>query len=103
MSTAYEIPLSAEPQTFVITLAGAARRLTVRWSDLTGLWLLDLASPEGDPILSGLPLLPGVDLLGQHKHLGFGGELWVQSLSDPNKTPDLESLGTDGLVFFVVP
>lgn len=101
--TAYEIPLRAEAQTFVITLGGASRRLTTRWNDATAAWLLEIATPDGIPILTGIPLVPGADLLGQHQHLELGGQIWVQSLSDANRVPGLNDLGTDGLVFYVTP
>lgn len=102
MST-FEIPFTAEPQTFVVSLAGVARRITIRWSDAESVWVLSLATPEGEEILSGVPLVAGVDLLGQHSHLNLGGSLYAQSLSNPNRNPGEEDLGSDGLVFFVTP
>lgn len=96
----YTIPLKAEPQSFGITLAGKEYRLTVRWFDApeTG-WTLDIEEPEkAAPIVMGIPLVTGCDLLEQYRYLGFAGELWVEG----ELPPTLENLGTEVELVFIV-
>lgn len=101
--TAYEVPLIAAPQSFGIALANVQYQLTVHWCEPSACWVLDIADVNQTPILLGIPLVPGIDLLAQYAYLGFGGGLYVQSLSDINQIPTFDSLGSDGLVFFVTP
>lgn len=96
----YAIPLKAEPQSFGITLAGKEYRLTVRWFDAPEAgWTLDIEEPDkAAPIIMGIPLVTGCDLLEQHSHLEFGGELWVEG----ELPPTLENLGSGVELVFVV-
>lgn len=99
--TPYEIPLSAEPQTFLITLVGVTYRLTIRWCGAANCWVLDIADLQDVPILAGLPLVTGTDLLGPYEYIGIGGRLEVQSLGDINAPPTFDNLGQNGLLFFI--
>lgn len=101
--TPYEIPLSPNPQQFLITLGQVAYGLTVRWCTPMSCWIMDIATEAGALILGAVPLQPGVDLLGQHQHLGIGGSIYVQSDADLNATPQYNDLGISGHVYFVVP
>ena len=101
MTTAYEIPFSPQPQTFTIALIGVSYRLTTRWCGAMLAWALDIYGPDGSALLLGLPIITGVDLLGQHKHLGIGGSIFVQSSGDLEAVPGFNDLGASGLVFFV--
>jgi hypothetical protein len=98
----FEIPLSPKPQTFGITLAQVSYRMTVRWREAAeGGWFLDIADETGAPILLGLPLVTGADLLAQHRHLGFGGGLYVQTDRDLDAVPTCTNLGDAGRLYFV--
>lgn len=101
MTTAYEIPFTAEPQTFVIDLAGTAYRLTTRWCTAANHWVLDILTPDDTPVILGIPVVPGVDLLGQYEYLGIKGKVFVQSAADQYATPKYADLGDRSLVFFV--
>lgn len=58
--------------------------------DFFGGWLLDIAEPDrAAPILMGIPLVTGCDLLAPYGYLGIGGGLVVDSLYPPT----LENLG----------
>jgi hypothetical protein len=100
MAAYYTIPLTPEPQSFGIALGGREYRLTVRWFETPeGGWHLDMEEPDGEaPLIMGIPLVTGCDLLEQYAYMGFGGELRVDSALPAT----LENLGTDvELVFFV--
>jgi hypothetical protein len=101
--TAYEIPLQATPQHMRIALNGNNLQLTFYYRSVDqGGWTVDIADSSGKPILSGIPLVTGADLLAQYAYLQFGGALWVQTSSDPNAVPTFENLGTDGKLYWVV-
>lgn len=98
----YEIPLSPAPQTFVIALASQVQyRLTVRWCKPAQYWIMDLDTLDAQPVLRAIPLVPGVDLLAQYRHLQLGGQMVVQTVGDPDKVPGFGDLGVSGLLFFV--
>lgn len=97
-----EIPLSAEPQTFGIQLAGVQYQLTLIWrDDPQGGWVLDIADANSSPILSGVPLVTGADLLAQYAYLGFGGQLVVQTDHDVDAAPTFGNLGSSSHLYFV--
>lgn len=98
----YEVPLSPSPQRFRIELAGVAYRMTLLWRDvLEGGWILDIADDNEVPILQGVPLVTGADLLAQYGYLGFGGQLIVQTDHETDDVPTFENLGVDSHLFFV--
>lgn len=96
----YEVPLSADVQAFKISLAGTMYRLTLVYRGPAG-WVLDIADDSGTPIVRGVPLITGADLLGQYKHLGFQGRMWVQGAEDPDDIPTYADLGTGSRLFWV--
>jgi hypothetical protein len=105
MSTIFEVPLQVgTPQTLTITLGGIQYELTLIYRNVNeGGWFLDIADQTGTPILQGIPLVTGVNLLEQYDYLEFGGQLWVQTSSDPDAVPTFENIGEDGLLYWVTP
>lgn len=96
------IPLTPTPQRFGITLAGRDYRLTTRYRNAPGAgWTLDIADNSDVPIVLGIPLVTGANLLDQYPHLGFGGRLFMQTLDDPDAVPTFDNLGTEALLFWV--
>jgi len=98
--TDYIIPLTPEPQSFAVVLAGKEYRLTIRWmSAAEGGWMLDIQEADkAAPIVMGIPLVTGCDLLEQYSYMEFGGMLWLNSDLPP--TPD--NLGTEVELMFSV-
>lgn len=99
----FEIPLTPEAQSFTISLAGVQYRISLAWNTVAGYWTIDVADLDGAVFATGLPLVTGADLLGQHKHLGVGGALVAQTSGDPDAVPTYENLGVDGHLYFVTP
>ena len=98
----YEIPLDPRPQSFSINLAGVEYQLSLVWNYYSDSWVLSISDSSGIPILTGIPLVSGADLLGQYQYLKFGGSLIVQSDFDLYSIPGYETLGlTDHLYFLV--
>lgn len=99
----YEIPLTAEPQSFDITLAGQELKLFVRWlqspaPDAPGGWYLDIYKTPDDlvPVVMGIPLVSGCDLLAPYGYLELGGALCVSG----EVPPDIDNLGSENLLLF---
>lgn len=98
----FEIPLSPNPQAFRIQLAGVTYAVQVVWRDTDGGgWVLDLATNDGAPIVQGIPIVTGADLLEQYEYLGLGGRLEVQTDHDVDALPTYENLGQASHLYFV--
>lgn len=102
MTTYYEIPLSAEPQTFNITLAGATYGFTVQWNVPNGSWIIDIADSSGNAIVSGIPMVTGADLLEQYSYLNFGFQLVAQTDNSPDSVPTFDNIGTTSHLYAIV-
>lgn len=102
MTDFFEIPLSPDPQTFVIALGGEIFRLRFTYATASGGgWILDIFDSNGNALVCGIPLVTGADLLEQYRHLGIPGGLYVQGDPDPDDVPTFENLGSDSTLFWV--
>lgn len=98
----FEIPLTPVQQRFSTVLGGVTVYLTVSWRNLGGAgWVLDLDDANQAPLVHGIPLVTGANLLGQHRHIGIPGEIWCQTDGDLDAVPTFENLGVDGKLYFV--
>lgn len=102
MTTAYEIPLSPQPQTFNIALAGTTYGFTVQWNVQNASWIIDIADASGNPIVSGIPMVTGCDLLEQYGYLNFGFQLVAQTDNSPATVPTFDALGTTAHLYAIV-
>lgn len=100
--TPYRMPLLATPQTLSITLAGVVYNLNVYWCRQASAWILDIADSANRPLLNGVPLVTGADLLAQYGYLGFGGQLIAQTDHNALLPPTFDNLGSAGNLYFVV-
>lgn len=101
VQSVYEVPLDPRPQSFSINLAGIEYRLSLVWNYYSDSWVLSISSSSGTPILTGIPLVSGADLLEQYQYLKFGGSLIVQSDFDLYAIPAYETLGITGHLYFL--
>ncbi|WCM21355.1 hypothetical protein NDK50_07880 [Paraburkholderia bryophila] len=99
MTTVYEIPLSAQPQTFAIAIAGTTYQLTITWNVVNASWIIDIADVSGNDILTGIPMVTGGDLLEQFGYLNFGFQLFCQTDNAPDVVPTFSDLGTTGHLY----
>lgn len=100
MSTFYEIPLSSKPQTFGIVLSGVGYRMTVRWNAVSQNWLLDIADTTDAPLISGIPLVAGANLLEQFEYVDIGGGLYATTDGNLDTPPTFDNLGDLGHLYF---
>ncbi|KAA2237666.1 phage baseplate plug family protein [Salinarimonas soli] len=99
----YEFPLTTGPQAFSLRLGDTEYRLrlTYRRAPEAG-WILDIGrAADGVPLLSGLPLVTGADLLAQHAHIGIPGSLYVVTDGNPDAVPAFDDLGGRTRLLFV--
>lgn len=102
MPSYFEIPLIQGPQSFTVRLGGVDYAMRIAYRNTTeGGYVLDISDTKGNAIAQGIPLVTGVDLLGQYKHLGFGGRLWLQTASSVDAVASFAGLGTDSKLIWV--
>jgi hypothetical protein len=100
--TPFEIPLQPTPQNLTITMAGVQYNLYVYWNAQSVCWMVDIADVNDNPIVNGIAMVTGADLLEQFGYLGFGGQLIAQTDSDLTAPPTFQNLGSQGHLYFVV-
>jgi hypothetical protein len=102
MTTIFQLPLQVTAQSFSVTLSGASYTFTLQYRNIDqGGWILDIADANANPILQGIPLVTGANLLDKYAYLGFVGGLYVQTTSDPDAVPTFTNIGVDGLLYYV--
>lgn len=67
----YEIPLNNSNQKFKISLNGKSYKLRTIFRVET--WYLDIFEVDETPLVCGIPLVMGDNLLAQHQHFIQGG------------------------------
>lgn len=100
----FQIPVTNEPQTFQIALAGIEYSCTCKYNSAPDAgWVLDFADANTNtPIVANIPLVTGVDLLDGLGYLGFGGKLYVKTDGSDFAVPTLDNLGVDSFLYFEV-
>lgn len=101
--TYYRIPVSPGiPTDFGVTLNGVIYAMSLRWrsNDQAG-WVLDIYDVNAQPLVCGIPLVTGLDLLMQYKYLGINGCLVVLTEGDSYATPTFDNLGVASNLYFV--
>lgn len=78
-------------------------KMRTTWNTKANCWVVDLLDVDSVPILQGMSVITGADLLEQFAYLGLGGQLISQTDHDTDAVPTFENLGTSGRVFFLTP
>ena len=92
----------SQPQNLQTSINGITYTIKVRWCDPFDCWVLDLSDISNNPIIQGIPLVTGVDLLGQYGYLDLGFSLVVQTNNDANAVPTFANLGSQGNLYALV-
>lgn len=97
----YEIPLKPQPQTFVVKFPnGVSYQLRLIYEFTPNdCWILDISDLSGNPILCGVPLITGADLLAQYAYLGFSCSLYCTTEGDTFAVPKWWNLGKSSHLF----
>lgn len=97
----YEIPLTPDPQQFGIPINGVQYTITLTYrGTVEGGWFIDLGDGSNNPILTGIPLVTGLNLLDQYTYLGIGGQLYVFTDGDLLAEPTENNLGVASHLYF---
>jgi hypothetical protein len=83
--------------------AGQNNQMSVLWNQSSQAWLANIADESGKPIVSGIPLVTGANLVEQFGHLGFAGKFIAQTDHATTAVPTYQNLGSAGHLFFVGP
>ena len=97
----YKVPLTPTPQSFEVVLGTTTYNVVLRWNTFMDCWVIDFFDVSEDPILQGVPLITGADLLAQYGYMGFGGQLIAQTDNNIGAVPTFTNLGTDSNLYFV--
>lgn len=103
MAQVYEIPLTpAQEQRIGITLKGVNYVMLFRWLNAEdGGWTVDLMDSDGIPIIAGMPLVTGADLLAQYEYLNLGGGLVVNTDGNSLDAPTFANLGRQSKLYYI--
>lgn len=103
-TTFYEVPVSAAPQSFSVSISGAEYTIRQTYCDVSdgGGWLIDIIGSSGSSILTGIPLVTGADLLGQFAYLGLGFGLVATTSGDADAVPTYDNLGASSYLYAVI-
>ena len=74
----------------------------MRWNAINASWIIDIADSSGNAIVSGIPMVTGVDLLEQYSYLNFGFQMVAQTDNAPDTVPDYSGLGSTGHLYAIV-
>ncbi len=99
----YEVPTTPQSQEFDVSLGGTTYHLVLTWNPAAQCWNLDVEDSQQNPLVQGLQLITGADLLEQFAYLGIGGSFQVQSDFDVTEVPGYGALGSTGHLFFISP
>jgi hypothetical protein len=108
MADIFEIPLLPSPRRFTITLTGTTYTLCFQFRAQGGPhdggdWVLDIGDALNAPLVCGIPLVTGTNLLAQYEYLNFVGQLWVESDGDTMAPPTFTNLGIGSHLYWVLP
>ena len=99
----YKIPLTPESQNFQIVLISTIYRVFLYWCVPANVWVIDLSTATGVPVLQGIPLVANTDLLEPFAYLGIGGKLIAQTDGVLDQPPTYANLGSAANLYFVTP
>jgi hypothetical protein len=101
-TTAYKVPFTPEALRMEVSLGGVFYIFKTYWNVPMGCWILDIYDDVELPMVRGIPLVTGGDLVEQFEYLGFGGMLLIWSTEGPwHALPSFTSLGENTNVYFV--
>lgn len=97
----YKVPLSPVAQTFDIYLGGVHYKINLQWNAEIPAWSIDISDVNtGNPLVYGIPLVTGCNLLEAYDYLGFQGPL-VAIVDGSLEPPNYDNLGNSGNLYFL--
>ena len=100
--TAYTVPTTPRtPKRITIFLSGTEYTLRFTWNSIASCWILDVSNASGEPLLSGVPIVTGADLLEQFQYVGIYGQMIAQTDNDPGAVPTFDNFGDTSHLFYL--
>lgn len=100
----FEIPTGPSQRIETVVLNGVSYGFGFTYADAPdGGWIMDIADAAGNPLVCGIPLVTGCDLLAPFAYLGIGGKLFVATDGDSGAVPTYDSLGVTTHLFWEYP
>ena len=98
-----ELPVvPSQHQRFRQELGGITYNFRLLFNDaIWPAWYLDIGDENQNLLVAGIPLVTGVDLLAQYRHLGFPGGLVVTADRGTGEIPTFDGLGLTSHLYFV--
>lgn len=93
-----EIPLTPTNQQFTIKLSDTVWQFHLIWRE-SAAWVLDILTVDNQPVIQGIPLVMGENLLAQYQHLISEGKLVL--LSDEESDINANTLGTTVKLYWI--
>ena len=89
---AYVIPLTLDPdQNFKCTIPVNNLNLSlffrVRFNTIANYWTLSVSDSKGNILIDNIPLVTGVDLLGQFGYMGIGSAMIINTGNASTDSP----------------
>lgn len=98
--TIFEIPLRSRAQKIKTEINGLEYGMFFRWNKASNCWIMDISNSDDTPLLSGVPLITGADLLEQFEYLGLGVKMVALTIGDIDAVPTFDNAGVEGKLFF---
>lgn len=105
MPTIYEVPTRPRLQIESVTFPNGVTyqlRFTYLFAP-NDCWTMDISDGSGNPMVCGIPLVTGCDLLGQYRYLGFGCSLFCTTDGDVGAVPRFYNLGLGAHLWLETP
>ena len=100
----FEIPfIPATPQSMTVTLNGFDYNLRTYWCGPANCWVLDIDDANSSPLIHGVPVITGANLLQQYQDLLPGQLLVISDHGPPGAVPTFDSLGATGHLYDIPP
>ena len=100
MAISYQIPLiPGTAQSFTVGIDGITYAMTLTWNMAENLWVLDIADEAGKPLVYGISLAAGINLVGQYAYLGLTFILFCGQTSNLLNPPGYADLGVTSFLW----
>lgn len=92
-----------------VSLRGVSYTLFFSWNVVMNCWVVDVYDESGRiPVILGMPLVTGSDLLEQFGYLAIGADaIWTVMTVGPDVSPDsvptFDNLGVEGRLYMTSP
>ena len=86
---------------FKAELSGKVYLFHFRWNTRAACWIMSISTENEGPIISGMSIALGTDLLAQYKDSRLpGGSLFAINYANEYQEPDRDNLGTDVAIVY---